>query len=187
MAFLKGSSLRLWPVLALAGLVLVAPGTGRSAEGSNATVEARVKAAFLLSFAAFVDWPAHAFGSDAEPVRIAILGDDPFGDDLEQLLHRERVQGRRFEIRRVTSPLALPDCHLLYIASSEARHVARTLAALEGRPTLTVSSLPRFVEQGGMIQFVTQRGRIRFRINAEEAGAAGLTLSSKLLRLSEPN
>ncbi len=187
MAFLKGRSSRLWPLLALACLGQVAPGPVRAAADSGATVEARVKAAFLLSFVAFVDWPVHAFASESEPVRIAILGADPFGDELEQLLHRERVHGRTFEIRRITTPVPPPDCHLLFIANSEAPRLERILSATQGRPILTVSSLPRFVEQGGMIQFVTQRARIRFRINAEAAGAAGLSLSSKLLRLSEPH
>src|ERR1700721_2428538 len=37
-------------------------------------------------------------------------------------------------------------------------------------------------EHGGMIQFATENNRIRLRINVEAARAAGLTISSKLLR-----
>ncbi len=36
-----------------------------------------------------------------------------------------------------------------------------------------------------MIQFVTENSRIRLRINVESARAAGLTISSKLLRPAE--
>jgi hypothetical protein len=36
-----------------------------------------------------------------------------------------------------------------------------------------------------MIRFITERNRIRLRINLEAARAAGLTLSSKLLRAAE--
>jgi hypothetical protein len=36
-----------------------------------------------------------------------------------------------------------------------------------------------------MIQFATENNRIRLRINVESARAAGLTISSKLLRPAE--
>ena len=36
-----------------------------------------------------------------------------------------------------------------------------------------------------MIRLITEQNRIRLRINLEEARAAGLTLSSKLLRPAE--
>ncbi len=45
-----------------------------------------------------------------------------------------------------------------------------------------MSDADRFATRGGMIRFVTDHHRIRFRINLEAAKAANLTLSSKLLR-----
>jgi YfiR/HmsC-like len=53
---------------------------------------------------------------------------------------------------------------------------------LKGRPVLTVSDAVGFAKRGGMIRFVTDRSRIRLRINLEATRDAHLTLSSKLLR-----
>lgn len=152
----------------------------------EAPPEFRVKAAFLLSFAAFVEWPSQSFPSSASPILIGIHGSDPFGAVLEQVLEGERVHGRAFRVIRAAPGEPAPACHLLFICDSEAERVADILEELRGTPTLTVSSLRRFVDRGGMIQFVTQRGRIRFRVNGEEARAANLAVSSRLLRLAEP-
>jgi len=40
-------------------------------------------------------------------------------------------------------------------------------------------------QRGVMVQFATENNRIRLRINVESARAAGLTISSKLLRSAE--
>ena len=50
---------------------------------------------------------------------------------------------------------------------------------------LTVSDGDGFASQGGIIQFFTDKNRIRIRINLDAAEAANLTISSKLLRVAE--
>jgi hypothetical protein len=59
------------------------------------------------------------------------------------------------------------------------------MAALKGRSILTVGDTEGFAEDGGIIRFVTEKNRIRFRINVDAAEAAHLVISSKLLRLAE--
>jgi hypothetical protein len=51
-------------------------------------------------------------------------------------------------------------------------------------PILTVSDAPGFVNRGGMIEFVLDSNRVRFEINLAAARAAGLNLSSELLRVA---
>jgi len=48
-----------------------------------------------------------------------------------------------------------------------------------------VADLDDSSERGVMIQFTTENNRIRLRINVEAARAAGLTISSKLLRSAD--
>ena len=49
---------------------------------------------------------------------------------------------------------------------------------------LTVSDAAAFTEKGGIIQFKLIENKVRFRINADAASSAGLTVSSKLLSLA---
>ena len=59
------------------------------------------------------------------------------------------------------------------------------LAALKGRNILTVSDIDDFTKDGGIIRFVTENNKIRFKINMEAAKTANLRLSSKLLSAAE--
>jgi hypothetical protein len=74
-------------------------------------------------------------------------------------------------------------CRIVFVSSNEAMAGA-ALAAAERTPILTVSDIPGFLKQGGMIEFVLDANRVRFEINLAAARAAGLNLSSELLRVA---
>jgi hypothetical protein len=147
--------------------------------------EYHVKAVFLFNFAQFVEWPAEAFADPQAPIVIGILGDDPFGPFLDETVRGEHLGTRPFEIRRFQRVADIKTCHLLFISQSEADRVEEILANLKNRPILTVSDEDDFAERGGMIHFVTEKNRIRLKINLRAVQHANLTLSSKLLRVAE--
>lgn len=147
-----------------------------------AAPEYQLKAAFLFNFVQFVEWPAAAFDTDASPVVITILGEDPFGDHLDQLVQDEKIGGRPIAVQRHARVEEVKNCHLLYISERNAAKLKAILAQLAQKPILTVSDAPDFSSSGGMIRFVKQENRLRLLINVDVATAAGLTLSSKLLR-----
>jgi hypothetical protein len=47
---------------------------------------------------------------------------------------------------------------------------------------LTVSDIPDFVQQGGMIQFILREGSVRFAVNLAPTQRNGLMMSSELLK-----
>jgi hypothetical protein len=147
--------------------------------------EYQVKAVFLFNFAQFVDWPSDAFPAADTPLVICILGDDPFGDALDQVVRDERLGGRRFQVRRYRSVDEIKTCHILFISRSGGARPEVILADLKQRPILTVSDADGFAQRGGMIRFVTDRNRIRLQLNLAATEAAHLTISSKLLRVAE--
>ena len=143
--------------------------------------EYQVKAAFLLNFTKFIDWPESSFSSPDTPISICILGDDPFGAGLDRIVEGETVNSRRITIQRVHR-LPLPGCHVLFIGQDE-KDIPRTVAGL--RPgILTVGEGERFLRQGGMIAFVIDSRRVRFDVNQPAAANAGLQISSKLLSVA---
>jgi hypothetical protein len=147
--------------------------------------ETQVKAVFLFNFVQFVEWPAAAFASPDAPLVIGVLGADPFGEILDEVVRGEKIGARTLEVRRFATVEEVAGCQLLFISASEQPHLEETLRALQGRPILTVGDTEGFATRGGMIRFVTDRGRIKLRINLAAAKAAGLVLSSKLLRPAE--
>jgi hypothetical protein len=158
----------------------------RGACGAEAPTEYQVKAVFVYNFSRFVEWPPpQAFTAPNEPFVIGILGNDPFGTRLDEAVRGEQIDQHPLVVRRFRDLGEVGDCRILYIDRSEGARLPQILAALDHRSTLTVSDLDGAAERGVMIQFTTENNRIRLRINVESARAAGLTISSKLLRSAD--
>lgn len=141
-----------------------------------------MKAVFLFNFSQFVDWPEAAFADGRSPLIIGVLGNDPFGATLDEIVRGETVNGRPLAVRRYQSPDQVDTCHILFIARSQDAQLDAIVAALKGRSVLTVGDFEGFTRRGGMIRFATVGNKIRLRINLGAAQEAKLTISSKLLR-----
>jgi hypothetical protein len=144
--------------------------------------EYQIKAVFLFNFAQFVEWPPSAFAGAEAPLVIGVLGRDPFGGALDEAVLDEKTHGRKFVIQRYSRVEEIQTCHILFVSRSESGRLPAISNAMKGRSILTVSDADGFTEQGGMIRFVMEQNKVRFRINLESAKTAGLTLSSKLLQ-----
>src|SRR5262245_53334289 len=62
--------------------------------------EYQVKAVFLFNFAQFVEWPSPAFPEERTPLVIGVLGDDPFGPYLDEVVRGEKINARPLVIQR---------------------------------------------------------------------------------------
>ena len=145
--------------------------------------EYEVKAAYLLNFLKFVQWPA-SFATAESTISICVLGRDPFGPALDRIVSGQRIEGKSVVTRRLTRPADIHGCRVLFIDESENAQLGRTLATLNDTPVLTVSEIPDFVARGGIIQFVLRQDRVRFEINLMNAERIGLMVSSQLLNVA---
>lgn len=146
--------------------------------------EYELKAAFLLNFASYVEWPSHVAADAGGTFVIGIFGDDPFGPLLDQTVAGKTINGRRVEIRRFSSIRDLRPCHVLFISSSEDGRTGRILNAIKDWHALTVGETEGFARNGGCIGFFLEDKKVRFEINPDEAHRNGLKISSKLLKLA---
>ena len=147
--------------------------------------EYQLKAVFLFNFTLFTTWPPEAFSTPDAPIVIGVVGDDPFGQDLDDVARGETVQDRRVVVQRFRRLDEVASCHVLFISRTQDARLAEILARVHGRPVLTVGESAAFVTAGGIIRFVTENRKVRLQINLDAARAAELTLSSKLLRSAE--
>jgi hypothetical protein len=153
--------------------------------GQVVSREYQLKAVFLYRFTQFIDWPPSAFPKPQAPITIGILGPDPFGSSLQGAIRDEKVHDRPLNVQHYQSIQDATNCHVLFISASQGPRLPKILAALKGRGILTVGETEDFASRGGMIQFITERNRIRFRVNLQATRAAGFQISSKLLELAE--
>ncbi|MFQ5605162.1 MAG: YfiR family protein [bacterium] len=146
--------------------------------------EYQIKAAFLYNFAKFVDWPKEVVEDTTQPLIIGILGRDPFGSDLDEMIAGKTVKGKKIVIKRFDKIEDWEFCHLLFISSSERRRMKKNLAILREFNVLTVGETPDFAVNGGVIRLFNQNNKVRFAINIEAAERSHLKISSRLLNLA---
>ncbi len=149
---------------------------------ATASCEYLLKAAFLYNFAKFTTWPTEAFSGPQKPLRLCILGEDPFGAAMESI-EGKSIKQRPLAVIRIAQVSDAERCHILFVSTSEEERLRAILDNLHERPILTVSDMPNFARAGGTINLKTVKDQIRFDINVDAANAADLRLSSKLLRL----
>ena len=170
--------------IAFAVACTMAIGTAAVSAQQGRATEAQIKAAYLYSFGKFVEWPEAAPASATASFPICVLGRDPFGTTLDDVLRNASVGGRSVAARRISAIDEVPGCRIVYIGSSEVARLDAILGSLTRSAVLTVSDIPDFTERGGMIRFVEDAKRVRFEINLPPAHAAGLVLRSDLLRVA---
>lgn len=154
--------------------------------GEEAPTEYQIKAAFVYNFVKFVEWPPQAFAKPSSPIVVGVLGENVFGDNLEQAIHGKVINNRPLEFEACHSLTEATNCQVLFISGSEKGRFPEIFAALQGKSILTVGDTDRFCAAGGMINFIIVERKIRFQINEASARKAGLTISSDLLSLAEP-
>lgn len=148
----------------------------------GANLEYQVKAAYILNFLSFVEWPDTAFETASTPFRLCVVGSDPFGGALEGTMKGESFQGHAVVVERVAPGEAAPPCQLLFVpASAEAADLLRTTVSA---PILTIGESDGFLRNGGVVAFVIEQGHVRFDVNRASAERRGLKLSSRLLRVA---
>jgi uncharacterized protein DUF4154 len=160
--------------------VVVDSSTLRAGEAS----ELEVKAAFLLNFLKFVEWPPNRLADPAAPYVIAVIGEDALGATLVGATSGKTVGTRPVQVQIAARTSEALNAHLVFIAASEQRQLPAILRELEGRGVLTVGDTPGFAESGVVLNLVTQDHRVRFEANTGAAARARLRLSSHLLRIA---
>jgi hypothetical protein len=145
--------------------------------------EYQVKAAFLYTFAKFVEWPPEAFSGHSAAMTICVLGEDPFGRFLDDAVKGKAVGDRPLAVSRIAELADGRDCKMLFIASSERRRMASLLASAPPG-LLTVGDAADFAAQGGIIALRLDGERIRLTVNLTAAEKAKLRISSRVLSLA---
>ena len=152
--------------------------------GEPVSKEYQLKAAFLYNFTKFVEWSPSSFGAPDSPVVIGVLGSDPFGDELQNVVRGRKVNGREISVKRLQTTAGAKGVHLLFITAGEDALLADIQAGLRGASVLTVGESEAFGRSGGVIIFVIEGDKVRFDINIAAAEQAAVKISAQLQKLA---
>ncbi|WP_028585988.1 YfiR family protein [Desulfogranum mediterraneum] len=163
-------------------LLLLSAGLSAPAGADNPAAD-KVKAAYLFNFAKFIHWPEGTFAQATSPLTIGVLGDSRFAAQLNKL-QGKRIQEHPILIEYYPDLASIGQCQILYLAPPDPGQITPFLHRLAGQAIVTVAEEKNFSQQGGMIQFIPVRGRLRFIINLNSAKQSRIRIDSRLLSLA---
>ena len=142
--------------------------------------EAEIKAAYLLRFIGFVEWPDAAFPDPEAPLRMGVLDADGVAAELTAMA-RGRLVGRRPIVpQRLRGEEGLSGLHALFVGRDSKARLAGLVAAAGAQPLLTVAENGDAPVPGSAITFVIVDGRVRFDVVPPVAERLHVKISSRL-------
>lgn len=143
--------------------------------------EGKIKVAFIYNFAKFVTWPESTFGSDKETVRVCLSNFHWFKDALPSY-KKKKIGKRHLEFIDASTLNSFDKCHLLYLSDHS---LIQDKSVLENPGLISVGEEVDFLDRGGIIQFYTDKNKLRFAIDLNNAKQVGVVFNSRLLRLAK--
>jgi hypothetical protein len=145
---------------------------------AQTATEAQLKAAYLISFLKYVEWPAQQTS-----LTLCLFGREMLQAELAAYEGR-KIAGRELKIRRVSRIEELTGCQEVFVPETESAQFAALTSWMNGRPILSISDSERFIRENGAISLLRRDGRLQFDVNPEAISRSGLKVSSALLRLA---
>lgn len=178
--------------------------TPRDALAQAVSREYQIKAAFLTVLTDFVSWPGARRPGIDTPLKIGVVGGDPFQVTLEggqkvnyldlKLAEKNR-QGKQFLVERYASADDCENCPVVLVsalssAGSKEGTVQERLQAMKkrtaGQAVLLVSDVAGLAQRGAAVKLVVNEktNRVQIEVSAQAANCDLLSISPQQLRLS---
>jgi hypothetical protein len=184
LASCTGNTVRSRVILFAITLLALCAGLISSRAGDVAPSEAQLKAAFLLNFPKYVEWPDATLPQTNSPIMVGIMDCEEVAGEFSTMSEGRIVDGHPIKFMRITAIPQCCECQILYVGSSATRKLPEILSSLQGLNVLTVGESEGFTDHGGMVNLARRDRRIAIEVNLEAARQSQLKISSKLMALA---
>ena len=197
---MKAYSTKFWKLIAALAAMLTPAAMAQTIDPDKV---ATIKAAYVLNFIKYTQWPEGTLADANDPILLTVVGARADDAVLETAIRRsDSIGGRRIQLQRVDFPPAdgrgridpealskffqeLERGHAVYVADASREQVRQITSHLRGKDVLTMGDTIRFAESGGMLGLVLEENRVVFQANTGEIQKTRLTVSSKVLKLAQ--
>lgn len=150
------------------------------------TNEYMVKAVALEKLSMFITWPPVTIKSDiSNEFVITVLGQNPFGDLLEEVYKDKKIKEKKVVVNNIGSIAELKKCDILFISKMKLNDLKKVLSYVDKSPVLTISDTDGFAEAGCFINLYEFENKLRFEINQKSMQSMGFKIDYRLLRVSK--
>lgn len=152
-----------------------------SAIASEKIESKHLLSAIIIKLSHFIQWPE--IKDKKNNIRLCLYGESPYSEILNQSVEHHpfiRYPIKTYQnINEVNS-----HCDILYIAPSKLATLKKDVSYLKTYPILTVSDIPGFEKNGGMIEISIKNNKLSIAINIDSAKKAELKIDTPLLNIA---
>lgn len=157
-----------------------------SGYSSSKDLSDKVKAAYLLNFIRYTEWPAPVFSDEKSPLLVCLIGTESFKEIMQEAAAIQKISERSVVVKRIDDHSTISkECHVVYVGRALVSQDTELMNIIKDKPILTVGESELFANGGGMISFVSEPETIQFLVNLGAAEQAGLKISSRMLSLAK--
>jgi hypothetical protein len=157
----------------LAVIICLSSSMAMASDTKITATKSQLRALFIKKIPKYVLWPNQNESNHSTSYTVAAI-------DKEELLPYFKKPAAFTLVRWPAK-----NCQVLFLDSRNPRIIAAIINQVKDKPILTIGQNPDFLRMGGIINLVESGSRMKLQVNIQAARKAGLTISSKLLKLSE--
>lgn len=155
---------------------------------SQAFTEYELKAAYILNFLKFIDYPSSSFQALSDTIYIGVYNGIEFYNSLSEVSKNRTINNKTIKIININNinEEYVKKFHIIFIAYENKNKLLQTIEYFNNTHVLLIgNNIKNFCELGGVINFTPQYHTKRFEINVTSAQRKNITISSKLLKLAK--
>jgi hypothetical protein len=145
---------------------------------SDHDAEYKLKAAFLYNFTQYMTWEG-----GGNEIIIGVLGSSPVYDQLQEVARAKAGGDKKIIVKQFDNVSDATYCHIIFIPQNYSGSLDDVLAKMP-KGTLTVTEKPGLGAKGSAINFIIVDNKLKFESNIKALNAAGIKVSSQLLKLA---
>jgi hypothetical protein len=139
------------------------------------------QAIFIYNFLSQVRWPE---GSAEDKLTVGILGKTTTTEYLRKYTENRKIGAKPIEVVEYSSSADISSCHVLFLTYNKSNEISAVDEKTKGKGCLIVAEKSGLTNSGAVIDFTIVDGKLRFRVNEENAKKHNLLISSQLIQLS---
>jgi hypothetical protein len=144
--------------------------------------EAELKAKVVASLRPpLFTWPPAATPVSGAPLKIGVLGADPFQQGEVNHLDKQ-LAGQNVVVLRFATVAQYQPCQILVV--SQATDLRPALEKTRGQSVLVIAQSPGLATQGAMVNLVVAENKVRMELNLVAVRREGLNPHPALLRMA---
>jgi hypothetical protein len=145
-----------------------------------------IKAAFIVKFPEFIEWPPHSTVSDPQsPFVIGVLGETPILPVLIEQTKKVKIIDKKVEIIAISDYSQIKKCNALFISRFSRIELKKILDQVDRLPILTIGDTMDYEKRGVMINLFVSGDSVKFNVNRSAAKKSGIILTSKIVRCAK--